>query len=381
MRNLCRPVLTFSTSLLAACFLSSCGQGEKELEVPEDLPESFAINSEVEKTYSENLKVIRESLPAERYVDMSFLPEDGDYSAPEEKGPSYELTVGLPWIFNDQHAPLYIAQALGYFEDEGLIVDLREGGPGRNPLALLAGGSVDIAISSSGNAIVRLAASATGADVVAIAAMNRGSGYSWLAMDEDTPKEQRSDKVLTPADFYGATVGIQEGADMAMTFFLENFPYLKDKVKFTRAGFTPDLLVVGTIDFYAAMYENQPRLIEGQGFKNWTAFRFSDYGLTDFANVHTVSREMAETQGPVLRRYLRAVGRAVQLMLDDPKQAAEITKGYSTTTQLTIEQILRRFDLQRSMIEASPGMPILYAPLDTWDRIASQLYTYEQIEF
>lgn len=381
MRKFCRPLINRNLSLVTvALVLAGCGEREDVSEVSAELPEAFEVNPLVEKTVTDNISKVRETLPAESYVNMSFLPADGVYRAPSDPGPNVKLTVGLPWIFNDQHAPLYIADALGYFAEEGIEVDLREGGPGRNPLALLAGGSVDIAISSGGAAVVRLAVSKTGADVVAIGAMNRGSGYSWLAMDEDTPPDQSSRKVLTPADFDGAKIGIQEGAAMQMTYFLENFPYLKDKVTFMRSGFTPDPLVVGAIDFYAAMYENQPRLIEGLGFNNWTAFRFSDYGLMDFTNVHVVSRETAETQGPMLRRYLRAVGRAIQLMLDDPSRAAEITQGYSTTTQLSKQQILRRFDLQRSMVKPSPGMPILYAPEAMWDRVASQLFTYNEIE-
>jgi ABC-type nitrate/sulfonate/bicarbonate transport system substrate-binding protein len=372
----CGPVLILWPLLL----LSACGDGPEEAPTASELPNTFVINPSVEETIASNMELVGRLLPVESYVRMDFLPPDGVYEAPEAAGPPAKLVIGLPWIYNDQHAPLYLADALGYFAEEGLEVELKEGGPGRNPLALLIGESIDIAVSSSGNAVVRLVASRTGAEVMAIGAMNVGTGYCWLAMDEDTPASEYSNRALKPEDFYGAKIGIQEGAEMAMAYFLENFPYLEEHVSFSRSGFTPDALVAGSIDFYAAMYENQPRLIEGLGFNNWTAFRFSDYGLQDFANVHVVKRELAEDQGDLLRRYLRAVGRGVQLMLDEPEKAAAITKKYSTTTQLTEAQILRRFELQRSYVEAKPDRPILYTPLELWDRVASQLYTYDQIE-
>ncbi|MEM9158253.1 MAG: ABC transporter substrate-binding protein [Verrucomicrobiota bacterium] len=368
----------------ALCVLSvaliGCGGGGSEGVVEMKLPESFELDATVQEEIERNISRVRSVLAAEDYVDMSLLPEGGRFAPPEHPGDPVTLKVGLPWIFNDQHAPLYIAKRLGFFAAEGIEVDLREGGPGRNPLALLAGGSVDIAVSSSGNAVIRLVASETGVDVVALGAMNRGSGYSWLHLDGDTPKGDRSQRVLKPGDFDGALIGIQEGAELAQAYFLANFSYLKDRVRFVKAGFTPDALMAGKIDFYAALYENQPRLIEAQGFNNWIAFRFQDYGIVDFANVHVVLREVAEGRKEVLRRYLRAVCRATEFLLSKPEEAAAITQGFSTTSQLSKEQILRRFELQRSFIDADGKYPLMYTPLDTWDVIASQLFTYKQIE-
>ena len=345
-----------------------------------DLPQVFTIDSQAEMELQSHIQTVVRELPASSYATNALLEQLNFTETETASWQRRKLTIGLPWIFNDQHAPFYIAQHQGFFEAAKLDVDLKEGGPARDSLKLLAGGSVDIAITSGGNAVIRLMASRTGIEVMAIGALNRLGSYIWLAIDSSIDADSPSQRVLTPQDFVGKTVGLQEGGEIYRDFFLKQFGFSSEQLKFTRAGATPDVLLAGTVDFYGAIYENQPRLLEGMGVRNWMAFRFSDYGWDDFHNTHVVLKKFLEKEPEVLRRYLWAMREATQFLLDHPEKAADITLNFGLTTSLTREQVLRRFELQRDSIEAVEGAPLMHMDMDKWNRVGGLLSMYGQIQ-
>ena len=57
------------------------------------------------------------------------------------------LTVLLDWFINPDHAPLYVALEMGYFEEAGLVVDFKAPADPNNPPKLVAAGKADLAIS------------------------------------------------------------------------------------------------------------------------------------------------------------------------------------------------------------------------------------------
>ena len=58
-----------------------------------------------------------------------------------------KLTVLMDWFTNPDHAPLITAQTMGFFEAEGLDVELIEPADPAMPPKLVAAGQGDIAIS------------------------------------------------------------------------------------------------------------------------------------------------------------------------------------------------------------------------------------------
>ena len=57
------------------------------------------------------------------------------------------LTVMLDWFVNPDHAPLFVAQEAGYFNDAGLDVELIAPADPNDPPKLVAAGKADVAIS------------------------------------------------------------------------------------------------------------------------------------------------------------------------------------------------------------------------------------------
>ena len=98
------------------------------------------------------------------------------------------VTVMLDWVPNTNHTGIYVARDKGYFEEAGLDVTILE--PGEvYPEAAIAGGAADFGISFQEN--VTLARS-EGAPIVSIAAVmqHNTSGFASLrSLDVSTPAE------------------------------------------------------------------------------------------------------------------------------------------------------------------------------------------------
>lgn len=60
---------------------------------------------------------------------------------------SEPLTVLLDWFVNPDHAPLFVAQARGYFAQQGLEVELIAPADPNDPPKLVAAGKADVAVS------------------------------------------------------------------------------------------------------------------------------------------------------------------------------------------------------------------------------------------
>ena len=219
------------------------------------------------------------------------------------------------------------------------------GGPGVDHLQTLAGGAVDIAVVAGGSRVPSIVSSPTPAEVVAVGTFLKHSPYIWLGLDPDTPQDQRSDKVLTPQDFIGKKVGIQGNDDYLFSFIANKHGIPADQVDLMEAGFTPDPVLVGAMDYIGAWIVNQPRLLEEKGFMNWVAFRFSDWGWDGYGDVTVVRRETLEENPDLVRRFLAAQSQGLNYLLENPDASAEIAVEYGVDAQLTKEQALRRFEL------------------------------------
>ena len=80
-----------------------------------------------------------------RFLTATFTYLMLTFSA--QAGEMQKLTVFLDWFINPDHGPLIVADAKGYFKDEGLDVTMIEPADPNDPPKLVAAGQGDIAIS------------------------------------------------------------------------------------------------------------------------------------------------------------------------------------------------------------------------------------------
>ena len=369
---------------LSACVAPAPAAQEEPMEAEaapmaeEEADEMAKNDSEAE--YERILACVVENFPAESYFTNELLPAADAAWEPMECDSVDSIKVGMPWVLNDEEAPWYNAIELGYFADVCLEVELVAGGPGVDHLQTLAGGAVDIAVVAGGSRVPSIVSSPTPADVVAVGTFLKHSPYIWLGLDPDTPQDQRSDKVLTPQDFIGKKVGLQGNDDYLFSFMANKHGIPADEVELMEAGFTPDPVLMGAMDYIGAWIVNQPRLLEEKGFMNWVAFRFSDWGWDGYGDVTVVRRETFEENPDLVRRFLAAQTQGLNYLLENPDESAEIAVVYGVDAQLTKEQALRRFELQEALVLGSDDLPVSHMSAERWNMQVASMIQYDQLQ-
>ncbi|MBC2607891.1 ABC transporter substrate-binding protein [Pelagicoccus albus] len=354
--------------------LAGCGgdsSPEEQTISLEEQAQSKAAALAFEASLEETERLVRERMPASSYVDQTLMPKIEDLSTAPEFDEVVKLRVGAPWVFNDETAPWYIGQELGYFREAGLEIELVEGGPGRNPFTLLLGGQLDIAVSAYFSLVPTVRTSPTGGDVVVINAVLKNTPAGVLAIDHSIPQDQRSDWKLKPEDMRNKVLGVQAGSDRHAAIYLQASGIPEESVEVIRVGNSPEALMSGRVDFMLAWIVNQPRILEANGFKNWAFFLVSDYYYTSPSDVSVVLREMLESRPDVVYRYNWALLKSVRYLLEHSDDAAEITARYIPDAGLDLEQIKWRFDLQRSLIEGTNPEDLLMIDVAELDKVVA----------
>ena len=372
--------LSFLLYILLLLILSSCTipvvipeNEEKVGGVAEDPADSDA-------EFQRLLACVEESFPAENYTTNEFLPDLDTAWEPMNCESMDQVKVGMSWILNDGGAPWYNAVELGFFNDVCLEAELVRGGSGMGHLQTLMDGGVDFAISAGGSLIPGLLTGHDGADIVAVGAMIKHSPYIWLGLDHDTPQDQRSEKKLTPQDFIGKTIGLHEGEGYFFDLISGRHGISPDQVELVVTGYSPDPLIEGEMDYTGAWLINEPRLLEAQGYMNWVAFQFSEWGWDDYSEVLVVRRSTLEEDPDLVRRYLAAVIQGLRHVIEDPEDSAEIAVRYAVDVELTTEQALRRYELQEALVAGDDELPLGHMTADRWNRQVASLIQYGQME-
>ena len=108
-----------------------------------------------------------------------------------------KLTLQLKWVSQAQFAGYFVAKAKGFYDEAGLDVDIKPGGPDIAPEQVIAGGGADVIVDWMGGA---LAAREKGVALVNIAQPFEKAGMQ-LVCPANGP-------VKTEADFKGRTLGV-----------------------------------------------------------------------------------------------------------------------------------------------------------------------------
>jgi NitT/TauT family transport system substrate-binding protein len=108
-----------------------------------------------------------------------------------------KVVLQLKWVAQAQFAGYFVAKDKGFYEAEGLDVEIKPGGPDIAPEQVIAGGGADVIVDWAGGA---LAAREKGVGLVNIAQPFAKAGMQ-LVCPKDGP-------VKTEADFKGKTLGV-----------------------------------------------------------------------------------------------------------------------------------------------------------------------------
>lgn len=210
-----------------------------------------------------------------------------------------KVTLQLKWVEQAQFAGFLVADAKGFYEEEGIDLEVKPGGVGINPVDVLITDEADIAVAWTGNV---LPAISNGEDLV-----NIGQGMQRSAM---RMMAKKSSGIASPADLGGKKIGTWPGGNELEPYaFIEKQGLDKDRdVTLVSQGFDMNQLLNDEIDLASAMIYNEYWLPIEAGYpeSDFTVFDMESEGAGMLQDGLFVKRTYLEENEDVLVRFLRA---------------------------------------------------------------------------
>lgn len=281
------------------------------------------------------------------------------------------LVLVLDWLPNPNHVPLYVAQEMGFFAAEGLAVSLQAptAFDPSDPAKLAAAGRADVAITTPINLIVIRAQNVL---LTAIGSLIQKPLGGLLALKERG--------IRTLADFKGRKIGysLEPEEPVLWAAMLETAGLKPGDYTLINVGFdTLPALLTGQVDAIGAFRNVEKILVEVQEKKETVFFPFEEHGIPDHPQLVFIANEtIAQQKSELLKKFLRAVARAVTLTLQDPNRAFALFLKANPDLQ-------READLNKKFFEATialfQGAPC-HNQLEKWAQLQDFLAQKRLIE-
>ena len=251
-----------------------------------------------------------------------------------------ELDVVLDWYPNALHAFLYEAIEKGYFQEEGLKVNIRFPSNANDAISLVAAGQAEIGLYYQQDVII--ARAEQNVPVKSIGAVVQGPLNIVLSLKEKN--------ITSPSDLVGKTIGYS-GTELSESLIHSIMAYVGadySDVTMIDVGF--DLMssmTTGNVDAtIGCLVNHEVPQLEEEGFEvNW--FDLDDYGVpTYYEGVFLANDKMIEGEPEVLSAFLRASARGFADMKADPEEALAILLANQSAENFPLSETVERKSMQ-----------------------------------
>jgi len=225
------------------------------------------------------------------------------------------LSVELDYFPNADHVGIYEAQALGYFRQADLNVQLHAPTNAATPLQLLEAGKVDVAISYEPDVLL---ARNQNIPLVSVAAIVQRPLTSIVSVG--------SQRITDPKDLRGKTVGTSgipyQSAFLQTILHQANVPQGSVREVDVGEGLVP-AMVSGRVNATLGAYWNYEAIQLEQLHKHPNVIHMEKVGVPNYDElVFVVTKAMIVNHAPLIRRFVQAVARGYEAARAHPVDAA-----------------------------------------------------------
>jgi NitT/TauT family transport system substrate-binding protein len=237
-----------------------------------------------------------------------------------------KVTLQLKWVTQAQFAGYYAAADQGYYEDEGLDVTIKPGGPDIVPEQVVLGGQAEFGIDWLDNL---LATRDQGGDIVNIAQVFARSG-----MTEVTWKDSGLDEIT---DLEGKKVGVWLGGNEHKLFaaLTKNGIDPQQDVEVVAQPFDMNLFLNREVDAAAAMtYNELAQVLEQENPDTGELYTLDDLNVMLMSDLGTGALEDGvfvrgdwisdEGNQDIAERFLKASFKGWVFCRDNPDECLQI---------------------------------------------------------
>jgi ABC-type nitrate/sulfonate/bicarbonate transport system substrate-binding protein len=236
-----------------------------------------------------------------------------------------KIGLSLEWFVNVDHVPILAGLSNGFFEDEGIDLQLVEPVNHEAGMELVAAGKLDFAITEPIHLPGAVAAgednSSAGLPIVAIGRYFE-TGFGILVKSETiiSPKDLKGKTIAAPLGIYAPIIV----RHMARSDEVEE-DLSDEDFNFTSVGYyLVDALVKGKADAAFAAFENYEMIEASMRGLKTKLLKFTDYGVPSYGYLVFVTHKQntKEDRGKdIICRFLRSVSKSVEYTIKNKDEA------------------------------------------------------------
>ena len=251
-----------------------------------------------------------------------------------------ELDVVLDWYPNALHAFMYVAIEKGYYEEEGLKVNIQFPSNSNDAISLVAAGQADIGLYYQQDVIQ--ARTKQNVPVKSIGAVVQGPLNIVLSLKEKN--------ITTAEDLVGKTIGYA-GTELSEALIRSVMNYVGadySDVTMIDVGF--DLMssmTTGNVDAtIGCLVNHEVPQMEEEGFSvNW--FDLDEYGVpTYYEGVFLANDDAIENDSETLKAFLRASAKGFADMKANPEEALQILLDNQNEENFPLSETVERKSME-----------------------------------
>src|SRR5437764_6099409 len=227
-----------------------------------------------------------------------------------------KVTLLLNWYGSSEHAPFFLGKERGYFDQEGIDLDIQEGrGSGVTVQAVAAG----TATFGYADVPTRLRAASKGAPGMAVGVALQTSPMSAMGFADKN--------IRKPEDIKGKIVAVTPGDSMSQIWplFLKKTGVKEGEFKQVAGDAQTKLNAVinNQADLLLGYVMDQAVKLQDATHKQVCPIRFADYGVNMVSSGIIVQKDYLKNKPDVVRRFLRAATRSLEESAKSPEAAVD----------------------------------------------------------
>lgn len=285
-----------------------------------------------------------------------------------------DVTLRLDWIVDGAAACYYAALDNGYFEDEGLDVEIVEGKGSGLSLTMVSNGSDEFAVADFG---AMAQAIGKGVDAKMVMGIFQKSPHVIMSMKDSG--------IEGPEDLVGKRVGASAGESplQLLPAYLATNDVDPDEVNVVTLdpGAKLPALYAGRVDAIVAFATAELPIAEADRPGEFNVQYYGDFGVSGLSSGIIVNPKTIEERPEIVGQFVAGLQKGYELCRDDPETAVDnLVEQFPDA--VTREQALKAVEIVVGLLhtENSKDLPIGAIAAEDAEQTLATMQRYGDLE-